>query len=133
MLSVLADWAGIASFIMSIVLFILSRSIFKDSLTRRKEYNNDRLTIKIQLIALRDNILEDQADSIKIRSSLRQALYSYRSRYWFVLSPLGVIHIHLSLRYVTKSSILPSHREPLCKHLDYLIGTLDRKEIISHE
>ena len=100
MLSTIADIAGILSFCMSIVLFILSHSLLKNSTEQRKDYNTNRLRIQSDLISLRDNILEDRLDNLKIRSQLRQALYSYRNRYWFIAFPFRLFHIQRSLRFI---------------------------------
>lgn len=132
MLSTIADIAGILSFFMSIVLFILSHSLFKNAAEQRREYNDKRLEIQSDLIGLRDNIWEDQLDNIKIRSQLRQALYSYRNQYWFIAFPFRLFHIQRSLRFIN-GSIKEEDKETLCKHIDYLIGNMDKKEIINNE
>lgn len=106
MLSTIADIAGILSFFMSIILFILSRSLFKNATEQRKEYNSKRLEIQSELISLRDNIWEDNLDNLKIRSKLRQALYSYRNRYWFIAFPFRLYHIQRSLHYIKKQYLL---------------------------
>lgn len=132
MLSTVADIAGILSFFMSIILFILSRSLFKNATEQRKEYNSKRLEIQSELVSLRDNIWEDNLDNLKIRSKLRQALYSYRNRYWFIAFPFRLYHIQRSLHYI-KKPIPANKKELLCNHIDYLIGNMDKKEIINHE
>lgn len=132
MLSTIADIAGILSFCMSIVLFILSHSLLKNSTEQRKDYNTNRLRIQSDLISLRDNILEDRLDNLKIRSQLRQALYSYRNRYWFIAFPFRLFHIQRSLHFIN-GTIKEENKETLCKHLDYLIGNMDKKEIINNE
>lgn len=132
-MSTIADISGILSFVMSIVLFGISHSILKDATEKRKDYNAERINIQTDLIALRDNIWEDRIDNIKIRSQLRQALYSYRNRYWFIAFPFRLFHIERSLRLIKGSVIPENKKETLCNHLDYLIGTMDRKEIINNE
>lgn len=132
MLSTIADVAGIFSFFMSIVLFILSRSLFKNATEHRADYNRERLNIQSDLVALRDNIWQDNLDNIKIRSQLRQALYSYRNRYWFIAFPFRLYHIQRSLHYI-KRPINNNKKETLCNHIDYLIGNMDKKEIINNE
>lgn len=132
MLSTIADIAGILSFFMSIVLFILSHSLFKNAAEQRREYNDKRLEIQSDLIGLRDNIWEDQLDNIKIRSQLRQALYSYRNQYWFIAFPFRLFHIQRSLHFIN-GPIKEEDKETLCKHIDYLIGNMDKKEIINNE
>lgn len=131
MLSTIADIAGILSFCMSIVLFALSHSLLKNSTEQRLEYNNERFKIQSDLISLRDNIWKDNLDNLKIRSQLRQALYSYRNRYWFIAFPFRLFHIQRSLHYI-KKPIDPGNKEKLCNHIDYLIGNMDKKEIINH-
>nr|QRW39690.1 hypothetical protein [bacterium] len=117
---------------MSIILFVLSHSLFKNATEQRKEYNSERLDIQSDLISLRDNIWEDNLDTLKIRSKLRQALYSYRNRYWFIAFPFRLFHIQRSLHYIKKP--IPAHKkEILCKHIDYLIGNMDKKEIVNNE
>lgn len=132
MLSTIADIAGILSFGMSIILFILSHSLFKNAAEQRADYNKERLNIQTDLISLRDNIWEDNLDNLAIRSKLRQALYSYRNRYWFIAFPFRLYHIQRSLHYI-KKPIPPSKKEVLCNHIDYLIGNMDKKEYVNHE
>lgn len=131
MLSTIADIAGILSFFMSIILFILSHSLFKNATEQRIDYNDQRLKIQSDLIALRYNIWEDNIDTLKIRSELRQALYSYRNRYWFIAFPFRLYHLQRSLHY-TKKPIQQCDKEKLCAHIDYLIGNMDKKEIIDN-
>lgn len=128
MLSTIADVAGILSFCMSIVLFVLSHSLLKNATEQKVDYNNERLNIQSDLISLRDNIWEDNLDTLEIRSKLRQALYSYRNRYWFIAFPFRLYHIQISLHYI-KQPIPNNKKEKLCNHIDYLIGNMDRKEI----
>lgn len=128
MLSTIADWAGILSFIMTIILFILSHSLFKNMSEQRKDYNEKRIEIQTDLISLRDNIWCDDLDSIEIRSKLRQSLYSYRNRYWFIAFPFRLYHIQRSLTYI-KGPIQNKHKESLCNHIDYLIGNMDKREV----
>ena len=132
MLSTIADIAGILSFIASIILCVLSHSIFKNSTEQRADYNKERLNIQSDLISLRDNIWKDGLDSIEIRSKLRQTLYSYRNRYWFIAFPFRLYHIQRSLYYI-KGPIRECKKEVLCIHIDYLIGNMDKKEIINNE
>ena len=132
MLSFIADIAGIISCLISFILFVLSHSLLRNSTEQRIDYNRERINIQSDLISLRDNIWEDKLDNIKIRSKLRQALYSYRNRYWFIAFPFRLYHIQCSLHYI-KKSIPDDKKEKLCNHIDYLIGNMDKKEIINNE
>lgn len=133
MLSTIADIAGILSFIMSIVLFFISHSILKYSKQQRENYNKERFNIQSDLAALRDNILEDNLYTPQIRSRLRQAIYSYRIKYWFISFPFCLYHIQFSLFLIKKLPDDEKSRERLCEHLDYLIAKMDKKEYIENE
>lgn len=132
MLSTVADIAGILSFFMSIALFIVSHSLLKNASEQRKDYNAERLKIQSDLVSLRDGIWKDNLDNRQIRSKLRQSLYSYRNRYWFIEFPFRLFHVQCCLHYI-KGPIPKNKVETLCNHLDYLIGNMDKKEIIKNE
>lgn len=128
MLSTIADITGILSFCISIVLFVLSHSLWKNSTEQRRDYNANRLEIQSDLMSLRDNIWRDQLDNMEIRSKLRQALYSYRNRYWFIAFPFRLFHIQQSLHFIN-GPIKEEDKEALCKHIDYLIGNMDKRRL----
>ena len=132
MLSTIADIVGILSFFMSIILFIISHTLLKNATEQRRDYNKERFDIQSDLISLRDNIWDDNLDNLEIRSKLRQALYSYKNKYWFIAFPFRLYHIQRSLHYI-KGPIPNEKKETLCNHIDYLIGNMDKKEIINHE
>lgn len=129
MLSTFADIIGIISFAISLITLCLSHSLFKNMAEQRQDYNEERFNIQSDLISLRDNIWKDNLDSLEIRSKLRQSLYSYRNRYWFIAFPYRLFHIQMSLHYI-KGPIQSKNKEKLCNHIDYLIGNMDKKEII---
>ena len=104
MLGTISDIAGILSFIMSIILFCISHSILKYSKQQRKDYNSERHSIQ----------------------------YSYRIKYWFISFPFCLYHIQLSL-FLLKETLDDKHTEMLCKHIDYLIANMDKKEYIENE
>lgn len=128
----IADIFGILGFIISVLTYLLSRSIFKNVKTQKIEYNSERIDIQSSLDALRLNIWEDNLDNIKIRSQLRQALYSYFNKYWSISSPRCIFHLLKSIHY-SKKPIPEDKREKLCNSLDYLIACLDKKEDTKNE
>lgn len=132
MLGLIADITGILSFFVSVAVFFFSHSIFRNMSERQQDYNSKRLEMQTDLIALRDNIWKDYLDNLEIRSRLRQALYSYRNRYWLIAFPFRLYHIQCSLHYI-KGPIKSKNKERLCNHIDYLIGNMDKEEIIKHE
>ena len=85
-LSTVADIIGIVGGVVSFITFLLSRSIFKDISIQKQDYNEQRKHIQTTLMALRQNIWDDDLDNIKIRSQMREALFSYFNKYWSISS-----------------------------------------------
>lgn len=129
MLGVSADILTIISFVFSAGAFIFFRSLFKNMQFQKNEYNEERLQIQTSLIALRKNIWDDNLDTMKIRSKMRQELYSYFNKYWNILSPNCIFHLLRSIRYSKNPIKGEQKRERLCISLDYLIAYLDKKEV----
>ncbi len=99
MLGIAADILTIISFISSTGAFIFSRSLFRNMQFQKAEYNSERLQIQASLKALRKNIWDDNLDTMKIRSTMRQELYSYRNKYWNILPPKCAHHLRKCIRY----------------------------------
>lgn len=129
MLGIAADILTIISFIFSFGAFIFSRSLFKNMQLQKIEYDTERLNIQTSLKALRKNIWDDNLDTLKIRSRMRQELFSYLIRYWNISSPTCLFHLLRSIKYSTKPIEGKQKRERFCISLDYLIAHLDKKEI----
>lgn len=128
----IADVIGIIGGIASFITFLLSRSIFKNISIQKQDYNEQRKYIQTTLMALRQNIWEDNLDNIKIRSQMREALFSYFNKYWSISSPRCIYHLLRSIHY-SKKPIKENKKESLCISLDYLIAYLDKKENINNE
>lgn len=133
MLGVIADILTIISFILSAGAFVFSRSLFKNMQIQKKEYNSERLQIQTSLKALRKNIWDDNLDILKIRSKMRQELYSYFNKYWSILSPMCLFHLFRSINYSKKTIKDKKELECFCISLDYLIAYLDKKEVFNNE
>lgn len=129
LLGIAADILTIISFIFSAGAFIFSRSLFKNMQFQKNEYNTERLQIKTSLIALRKNIWNDNLNTMKIRSKMRQELYSYHHKYWNILSINCMRHLRRCIRYSKTSINGEKKREQLCISLDYLIAYLDKQEV----
>ena len=128
----IADILGILSFLLSSLVFIFSRSLFRNMKLQKTEYNSERIEIQTTLEALRKNIWLDRLDSIKIRSQMRQALYSYFNKYWSISPPRCLFHLLRSIHY-SKHPIQECNKEKLCISLDYLIAYLNKKEAVLNE
>lgn len=129
MLGIAADILTIISFIFSTGAFIFSRSLFKNMQFQKIEYNTERANIQTSLKALRKNIWDDNLDTLKIRSRMRQELFSYFIKYWNISSLTCIFHLLRSIQYSKKPINGKQKREQLCISLDYLIAYLDKKEI----
>ena len=132
LLSTIADILGILSFVISVIVFIMSHSIFKYVKTQQKEYNDERLQLQTSLIAIRNNIWKDNLTNLKIRSKLRTELYTYLQKYWKISSPFCLFHIFRSLK-LCKKDFNDSEKEKLCMSIDYLIARFNVKENIKNE
>lgn len=133
MLGIAADILTVISFIFSAGAFIFSRSLFKNMQFQKNEYNTERLQIQTSLKALRKNIWDDNLDTLKIRSKMRQELYSYFNKYWNILSLRCIFHLTRSIQYSKTPTRNEQRRERLCTSLDYLIAYLDKKEVLNNE
>lgn len=131
-ISVIADYVGIAAGILSFISVLLSRSIFKNVSIQKHDYNEERIHIQSTLMALRQNIWDDNLDNIKIRSQMREALFSYFNKYWSISTPRCIYHLLKSIHY-SKSPIKENKKESLCISLDYLIAYLNKKENTNNE
>ena len=132
MLSTIADIFGILSFLMSVIVFIISHSIFKYVEMQKKEYDDERIQLQTSLIAIRNNIWKDNLTGLKIRSKLRTELYTYLQKYWKISSPICLFHIFRSIR-ICRKDFDNSQQEKLCASIDYLIARFNKKEAIQNE
>lgn len=131
-ISIASDIIGILGGLVGFATFIFSRSIFKNVTMQKHDYNEERKDIQTTLYALRQNIWDDNLDNIKIRSQMRQALFSYFNKYWSISSIRCIFHLLQSIHYA-KKPIKKDNKEKLCINLDYLIAYLDKKEVTDDE
>lgn len=127
MISIIADWCGIISFILTITLLIRSESMRKEIESQRSDYIKEQKVIRGTLIALRSNVIDDQLLNQKIISDIRTQLFGYQQKFKRLLSSSDKRHMKTALKILDSSidSIDPSL---LCKELDYFIARFERKE-----
>ncbi|RHO59302.1 hypothetical protein DW091_06045 [Eubacterium sp. AM05-23] len=128
----IADIAGILSFLMSIVLFIISHSIFKNIEKQRSQYNNEREKLLSSLLALRQNVFEDDLCGLELISQIRTCIFEYQQKYWKISSIRCIVHSFKCL-YRLKKGITEDNKRAICGNLDYLIARLKKKEFSNHE
>lgn len=134
MLGTIADISGIISFVVSILTFIVTKTILKDVASKRTEYEHERFQLQTSLMALRDNIVEDsQPLNLKYRSNIRTILYTYRQKYLPISSLSCLYHLTRATHFCKKANPGPREREKLCLSLDFLIARFNKTEIINNE
>lgn len=69
MFSIIADIVSIVSCVVSVLTFISTHTILKNTKYQRTEYENERRNIQSSLMALRDNIWEDNVELTETVSS----------------------------------------------------------------
>lgn len=126
-IGLVADVMGILSFFISAITLLVSHTIFKNISRQQTEYNSERLELQLTLIALRQNIWDDDLSDISIRSKLRTELYKYRQKYWKISSLTCLWHIFRALQ-ITRNGINSNNREKLCTSIDYLIARFSKQE-----
>lgn len=125
--SKISDVLGVLSCFASVTSCIMAHSIFKKMDYQRVDYEKERVKTQSALMALRQNIWEDNLRDMRIRSELRTALFTYRQNYFFILSP--VCHYHLSQSIsILKVGITDTNKESLCSHIDFLVARLNKRE-----
>lgn len=127
MLSTIADWVGIASFLLTIVLLFRSEAMRKEIESQRQDYIKEQRAVKGQLIALRSNIVDDDLLNRKVISDIRTQLFTFQHRFKRLLSHNDKKHITKTLALLDKD---PNeiNADKLCKELDYFVARFERKE-----
>ena len=134
MFSIIADIVSIVSCVVSVLTFISTHTILKNTKYQRTEYENERRNIQSSLMALRDNIWEDNVElTLKFRSTIRTELFSYRQKYLVISSLHCIYHLSRAIRLCTSEISDTKCREKLCVSLDYLIARFDKSEVQNHE
>lgn len=127
MLSVIADVAGIAGFLLTIALLIRTESIRKELETQRADYIKLQKGIKEHLISLRANVIDDGLLNNKVISDLRTYLFTFRQRFQRLLSREDRKHLKVTLSMLEKSAN-DIDRNALCAELDYFVARFEKRE-----
>ena len=129
-ISTVADILGIISFFVSLFTFIAARTILKDVKSKRNEYEQERFQLQTSLMALRDNIVEDNRPlNLKYRSQIRTILYTYRQKYLPISSLSCLFHLMRATHFFKKMRPNQNEREKLCLSLDFLIARFNKTEV----
>lgn len=128
MVSAIADWAGIASLILTIALLFRSESMRKEIESQRSDYKKEQKAIRENLIALRNNVIEDDVLNQKVISDIRTQLFGYQQKFKRLLNRKDKKHMKTTLA-ILDLSLKEVDSRGLCKELDYFVARFERKEL----
>ena len=127
LISTIADWTGIISFIMTIALLIRSESMRKELESQRQDYVKEQKAIKERLIALRANVIDDGLLITKVVSDIRTQLFTFQQKFKHLLNWEDKKHLKKTLAILSKDTKEIDPKE-LCIELDYFVARFERKE-----
>ena len=127
MISAIADWTGIISFILTIALLIRSESMRKEIESQRQDYINEQQDIKKRLTALRSNVIDDNLLNTKVVSDIRTQLFTYQQKFKRLLNYEDQKRLKNTLTLLNvEVDRIDKHK--LCIELDYFVARFERKE-----
>lgn len=126
-LGVIADVTGIAGFIVTICLLIRSEALRKEIQMEKRAYQKSQKDIRLELIALRMNVWDDNILILQIVSKIRSNLYSCQINFKRLLSKEDKTHIKRTISML-RSGLTSISAYELCEELDYIIARLEKKE-----
>ena len=127
LISVIADWTGIISFVLTIALLIRSESMRKELESQRQDYVKEQKAIKERLIALRANVIDDGLLITKVVSDIRTQLFTFQQKFKRLLNREDKKHLKKTLAILSKD-IEEIDAKELCMELDYFVARFERKE-----
>lgn len=128
MIATLADWCGILGFFLTIMLLLRSESLRKEIDSQKREYQEQKKDIKVNMMALRDNLWDGQPLNLKIISEIRTQLYAFEQKFGYLRTQRDKQHLKLTFRMLDETvESIDSAR--LCGELDYFIARFERQEL----
>lgn len=124
---VIADWTGILSFALTIILLFRSEAMRKELESQRQDYVKEQKSIKASLVNLRANVIDDNILNQKVVSDIRTQLYTFRQKFKHLLNGEDKKHMKKTLSLLDQS-VDAINAQELCKELDYFVARFDRKE-----
>lgn len=119
-----ADILGIISFILSLGIF---HKIYAKAATQKEIYKEERNDLLASLLALRQNIWNDNLISIQIQDTLQTKVFEYQLKYLFISSPRCVFHA-FRCTHLLKKGITESNTTKIRNDINFLIARLSKKE-----
>lgn len=127
-ISIIADWFGIAGFALTIVLLIRSESMRKELESQRADYKKEQKNIRQNLIALRSNVIDDNILNQKVISDIRTQFFAYQQKFKRLLNWADKKHMKVTLK-ILDTPLQQFDTDALCRELDYFVARFERKEI----
>lgn len=127
-LGIAADIAGIISFLLTVTLLIRSEALRREIDAQKRSYQKDQESIRIRMIALRENLWCGQKISLKLISEIRTLLYAFDQNYSRLRTRRDKQELPETLNLLKQQ---PDSIDifQLCAKLDYFIARLERQEI----
>lgn len=122
-----ADIVGIASFAISLFSLSIVRKIYAKAETQKEIYKQERNNLLNHLIAIRENIWNDNLVNPKIQDTLQTKIFEYQIKYLFISSPRCIFHAFRCTRLL-KSGINDSNAIKIRQDVNFLIARLSKRE-----
>ena len=123
-LSHIADILGIMGFIVSLGIL---RKVHAKVATQKETYIKERDDLLANLQALRENIWQDNLDSIEFQDDLQTKVFEYQMKYLFISSLRCIFHA-FRCTHLLKKGIAEKNTKKLRNDINFLIARLSKKE-----
>lgn len=124
LISCIADILGIISFVLSLGIF---HKIYAKAATQKETYVKERSDLLNNLMAMRQNIWNDNLISMQIQDTLQTKVFEYQIKYLFISSPRCVFHA-FRCTHLLKSGINETNTVKIRNDINFLIARLSKKE-----
>lgn len=123
-----ADFLGIVSFFLTIILLIKSERIRNELIFQKTNYKSDHNKIRRNLITLKDAWIDNTDMSYRFKSELRVALYEYLQNFDKILTRQDKKKINKILSILNSQEHIASNHPEFGDCLDYLIARFSKRE-----
>lgn len=127
-IAIIADWCGIAGFLLTIALLIRSESMRKELESQRADYKKEQKIIQKNLIELRKNVIDDNISNRKVISDIRTQFFAYQQKFKRLLNRADKKHMKVTLK-ILDTPLDQINTDDLGRELDYFVARFERKEI----
>ena len=120
----IADVLGIISFLLSVGII---RKIYAKTEAQKETYRRESVNLLENLVALRQNIWDDDYASVIIQDKLQTSVFEFQMKYLFISSFRCIFHA-FRCTYLLKEGINESNKQKIHNDVNFLIARLSKKE-----